>query len=100
MLEFFGLFILVISAFATDPACKDNEGNDVDWFVAIKIPNMPDPKFASASQWIKRGQAYYYADAKNQDFKIASMSINSSESAIGRTVQQAIDAFKAKDQVN
>lgn len=68
--------------------------------MALKIPNMPDPAFASQSQWIKKGQAYYYADSNNQEFKIAPMSINSSESAIGRTVQQAINAVKAKQQVN
>lgn len=68
-------------------------------FVAIKIPNMPNPEYEAISPLIKRGQAFYYADSNNQDFRIAAMSINDSSSAIARTVQQAIDAFKAKDSV-
>uniref|UniRef100_A0A914DVC4 Deoxyribonuclease II n=1 Tax=Acrobeloides nanus TaxID=290746 RepID=A0A914DVC4_9BILA len=70
-------------------SCKGLDGRDVDWFVAIKYPEMRD-----SNRDISDGVGFVYADNKNPTFVLSNFPINSSLSAIGKTVNQAL----AKDQ--
>jgi len=93
--------LLTVNVAFGELACKDMDGKDVDWFVALKIPNLAGKKYEALSKFIKFGQAFYYADSNNPEFRLSPLSINDSKSAIGMTVSQAIGAYKskAKDQM-
>uniref|UniRef100_A0A914E5Q0 Deoxyribonuclease II n=1 Tax=Acrobeloides nanus TaxID=290746 RepID=A0A914E5Q0_9BILA len=73
-------------------SCKGLDGRDVDWFVAIKFPEMRDP-----NRDISDGIGFVYADNKNPTFVLSTFPINSSLSAIGRTVSQALQAKNQED---
>ncbi|KAI6243729.1 Plancitoxin-1 [Aphelenchoides fujianensis] len=79
-----------------DLSCKDENGKDVDWFIALKIPNLKGKEYEAHSPHIRWGTAFFYADANNQDFHISAKDINDPKSAIGYTMQQAIDNYKKK----
>ncbi|VDO92434.1 unnamed protein product [Haemonchus placei] len=59
--------------------CKNMEGEDVDWFVALKLP-------ASIDQ--KKGRSFAYFDSTQSGWIMSEQPINSTESAIGATVNQ------------
>ncbi|VDN28440.1 unnamed protein product [Cylicostephanus goldi] len=59
--------------------CKDMEGNDVDWFAAIKLPADFDDS---------KGYSFVYYDSSQPTWKKSKKSINSSNSAIGATISQ------------
>jgi hypothetical protein len=95
------ILLLTFNAVVAELSCKDENGKDVDWFVAIKIPNLSEyPKFKSADPLIVRGQAYFYADSNNPEFILSKKSIADPTSAIGATVTQAIEAVNSKVQVS
>lgn len=73
-------------------SCKDMDGKDVDWFIALKIPVLAN---RAESDFIKSGTAFFYADVNNQEFRMSDKNINDPKSAIGMTVSQAIDAAKS-----
>ncbi|KAI6173981.1 Cell-death-related nuclease 7 [Aphelenchoides besseyi] len=73
-------------------SCKDMDGKDVDWFIALKTPMVAG--YDNMSPFIKSGTAFFYADANNQDFRISPKNINDPKSAIGMTMIQAMNAFK------
>ncbi|KAH7707467.1 deoxyribonuclease II [Aphelenchoides avenae] len=77
-------------AFAASPACKDPDGNDVDWWAGFKVPYS-----AGRDTY---GVAWFYADANKPDPVLATATLEKENSAIGRTAQVAIDAKKASDQ--
>ena len=56
-------------------------------FVAIKFPEMRD-----SNRDISDGVGFVYADNKNPTFVLSNFPINSSLSAIGKTVNQALQA--------
>jgi len=76
-------------------SCKDMDGKDVDWFIALKMPQL-EKSFDTIHPDISSGIAFYYADANNQDFVISKKNINDPQSALGYTVSQAIDAHMSK----
>ncbi|KAH7719140.1 Deoxyribonuclease II family protein [Aphelenchoides avenae] len=78
------LWLSVVSSQGASPACKDPSGNDVDWFVGLKLPKSAGPS----------GYEYYYADAKNPKFKLETNTLKSDKGAVGRTAQIAIDSKK------
>lgn len=55
-----------------------------------------NPKYASRDKLLKYGQAFFYADSNNKEFRISTRGIADPQSAIGATVTQAIDAVKSK----
>ncbi|KAI6192313.1 Cell-death-related nuclease 7 [Aphelenchoides bicaudatus] len=75
-------------------SCKDMDGKDVDWFIALKMPSL-DKKLDSVHPDISKGIAFFYADSNNQEFRISKANINDPKSALGYTVSQAIDAYQS-----
>ncbi|XGW07839.1 hypothetical protein V3C99_010740 [Haemonchus contortus] len=59
--------------------CKNMKRKDVDWFVALKLP-------ASIDQ--KKGSSFAYFDPTQSGWIMSDQPINSTESAIGATVNQ------------
>ncbi|KAI6226923.1 Crn-7 [Aphelenchoides besseyi] len=78
-------------------ACKDMDGKDVDWFIALKTPIVSG--YDEKSPFIKSGTAFFYADANNQEFRISPKNIADPKSAIGMTMSQAQEAFKKSKDV-
>ncbi|KAK6751106.1 hypothetical protein RB195_002838 [Necator americanus] len=75
--------LMLLAAFASYTSakisCKNMEGDDVDWFAAIKLPsNVDDTK----------GYSFVYYDSTQSGWVKSSKLINSTESAIGGTVNQ------------
>ncbi|VDO70454.1 unnamed protein product [Heligmosomoides polygyrus] len=60
-------------------SCKNMQGKDVDWFVALKLPSYVDNR---------KGRTFAYFDATQREWTWSKQPINSTESAIGATVQQ------------
>ncbi|KAK6741657.1 hypothetical protein RB195_009496 [Necator americanus] len=65
--------------------CKNMEGKDVDWFVAIKLPAREDEM---------KGRGFVYFDATQDDWKMSPEPIDSVTSAIGATVDQFYNVKK------
>ncbi|VVC31709.1 Deoxyribonuclease II [Cinara cedri] len=59
--------------------CKDPHGQPVDWFTAIKLPNLHSN--------VSIGTVYVYLDAKSSEWTRLT-DINTEDSAIGHTVSQ------------
>ncbi|KAK5977536.1 Deoxyribonuclease II [Trichostrongylus colubriformis] len=59
--------------------CKSMKGNDVDWFVAIKLPANVDKR---------NGRSFVYFDSTQTGWVLSEQPINSTDSAIGATVNQ------------
>ncbi|KAH7719150.1 deoxyribonuclease II [Aphelenchoides avenae] len=78
------LSLTASASHGASPACKDPSGNDVDWFVGLKLPKSAGPS----------GYEYYYAHAKNPNFKLETNTLKSDKGAVGRTAQIAIDSKK------
>ncbi|WKY08118.1 hypothetical protein Q1695_007537 [Nippostrongylus brasiliensis] len=64
-------------------SCKNMEGKDVDWFAAVKLPSNVDER---------KGRTFAYYDSTQNGWKFSPLPINSTESAIGATLQQLYDA--------
>jgi len=62
-------------------SCLDNNNNQVDWWVAYKIPKLTDQNFHD-------GLEYAYMDDKTSQFNIPSTLINNPSSFVGRTLNQ------------
>ncbi|CAG7733893.1 unnamed protein product [Allacma fusca] len=64
-------------------ACKDEQGNFVDWFIVYKLPKIPD----SESLLKKEGSAHYFLLPGDSAWKQSSLAINDSRSSVGRTAE-------------
>ncbi|KAK5977538.1 Deoxyribonuclease II [Trichostrongylus colubriformis] len=77
------IVLLAILAFAIPVdaryRCKNMEGNDVDWYVAIKLPANIDER---------NGRSFAYFDSTQTGWVFSKQPINSTDSAIGATVNQ------------
>ncbi|PIO68118.1 hypothetical protein TELCIR_10111 [Teladorsagia circumcincta] len=59
--------------------CKNMKGKDVDWFVALKLPANIDER---------NGRSFVYYDSSENGWVMSKQPINSTESAIGATLEQ------------
>ena len=74
MLNFLLLLLLLHQVWSSSPSCLDENGNNVDWFVAIKANNGYDYSYAYSRSKILQKSDYTLDDADN--------------GAISRTIQQ------------
>ncbi|KIH57045.1 deoxyribonuclease II [Ancylostoma duodenale] len=63
------------------------DGEDVDWFAALKYPANVDER---------RGRSFVYFDSSQKGWKLSPQPINSTESAIGATVNQIYGMDKTR----
>lgn len=73
------LVVVVAAALADRLQCKDPNGQPVDWFTAIKLPNLKSN--------VSDGTVYVYMDAVNTEWTFLT-GITTKNSAIGHTVSQ------------
>ncbi|XP_070547061.1 plancitoxin-1-like [Ptychodera flava] len=69
-------------------SCKDDDGNDVDWFIISKYPKIP--KY-SANGLVNEGLAYYYFDPSVQNGRLSTVGINSTNNALAKTLNQILN---------
>ncbi|RXM92743.1 Deoxyribonuclease-2-alpha [Acipenser ruthenus] len=62
-------------------SCYNDNGEPVDWFFLYKLPR---PR----QRPLEDGLRYMYLDSENQDWREGRGSINQSEGAVGRTLEQ------------
>ncbi|EPB76494.1 deoxyribonuclease II [Ancylostoma ceylanicum] len=67
--------------------CKNMEGEDVDWFAAIKLPPGVD---------VRKGKSFVYFDSTQDGWKMSSQPVDSKKSAIGATINQIYKVDKKK----
>ncbi|CAI6368309.1 unnamed protein product [Macrosiphum euphorbiae] len=73
------LMVVIAVALGDRLQCKDPNGQPIDWFTAIKLPNLKSD--------LSDGTGYIYMDAKNPEWTY-STGITTEESAVGHTVAQ------------
>ncbi|XP_028568142.2 deoxyribonuclease-2-alpha [Podarcis muralis] len=69
------------SAVSGSISCYDDSGQPVDWFIAYKLPK---PHHSPPAE----GMRYMYLDGQTQGWVQGKSLMNSTEGAVGRTVQQ------------
>ncbi|KAK6741594.1 hypothetical protein RB195_009453 [Necator americanus] len=82
------VFSLILSSTGYGDAnlgCKNMEGDDVDWFAAIKLPSKGDTL---------KGKGFVYFDTAQNDWKMSTEPVDSVKSAIGATVNQLYNIDK------
>ena len=62
-----------------DISCKDNDGNNVPWFILYKTPQTRDNT--------ENGYKYYYMDSENQKWVAGVGRITENNNALSRTLQ-------------
>ncbi|PIO52675.1 hypothetical protein TELCIR_26016 [Teladorsagia circumcincta] len=72
-------FAIVVTSVQAKISCKNMQGDNVDWFVAMKLPAATDKR---------KGLSFVYADSSTEGWVMSEDPINSTHSAIGATVKQ------------
>ncbi|RCN23944.1 deoxyribonuclease II [Ancylostoma caninum] len=86
MLRALLVFAALASYCSAKIGCKNMKGKDVDWFAAIKLPNMDENK----------GFSFVYFDSTQSGWKKSPELINSTDSAIGATINQIYKSDKKR----
>ncbi|XP_027707132.1 deoxyribonuclease-2-alpha isoform X2 [Vombatus ursinus] len=71
--------LLRAAAAATTISCYGDAGQPVDWFVTYKLPALPDSL---------KGLNYMYLDGNSGGWQEGAISIDSTQGAVGRTMNQ------------
>lgn len=92
------LFQAIVVLYATfalvdaNVGCLDENGQPVDWWIALKLPELSDSTFSPA----QAGYAYVYMDKNHPSFKMGSTGLNVNlNGAVGGTLSQIYNADKA-----
>jgi deoxyribonuclease-2 len=84
-LEALVIFIVpLLAGVSAGIQCIDEEGSPVDWYVVYKLPRV----YLSNRPLVYDGVAYLYLDSNNNTFRLSPNSINSTQGAVYRTLQQ------------
>ncbi|KAL6728580.1 hypothetical protein Aduo_010342 [Ancylostoma duodenale] len=67
--------------------CKNMQGEDVDWFAAIKLPPGADER---------KGRSFVFFDSTQYGWKRSLQPVDSKKSAIGATISQIYEVDKKK----
>uniref|UniRef100_A0A7E4V720 Deoxyribonuclease II n=1 Tax=Panagrellus redivivus TaxID=6233 RepID=A0A7E4V720_PANRE len=82
------LSILAVLAFvpfvSAALSCKDQNNNDVDWYVGYKMPRTKD----NSLQGVGNGVAFYYMDVNTDSFAPSPNDMESKDQAIAYTLEQ------------
>ncbi|CAO4370585.1 unnamed protein product [Caenorhabditis nigoni] len=73
--------------------CKDNNGNNVDWFVFYKLPHLWDHP---SNFPISNGTGFMYFDVNNKNWKLMPQGMDVQNNAIYYTLQQYYTSDKTK----
>lgn len=83
VLKVFSLLCLIYTTHGFQ--CRDENNNEVDWYVLYKIPHIKK----STDENLTNGYAYAYitSDTINDDWKLSTKSVNSTDSIPGLTLK-------------
>ncbi|CAH6777176.1 Dnase2b [Phodopus roborovskii] len=85
------LFFALSGVLGTETiSCKGDEGGAVDWFIFYKLPKKLDVNSTES------GLEYLYLDSTMRSWRKSHHLINSSDSALGRTLGQLYEAYTSK----
>ena len=75
--------------------CKDENGMPVDWYVAAKLPKLPD----HLNPQIKKGIAYLYMtdQTADQGWRLSNRGINANNSIVANTLAHLYNAKKDRE---
>ncbi|ELU06802.1 hypothetical protein CAPTEDRAFT_171507 [Capitella teleta] len=73
--------------------CKDQNNQNVDWFIIYKLPKI------SKSQYplVREGLGHLYMDVHRQSWTMSNVSLEQRNHAIAYTLQQIYDNYESKD---
>lgn len=76
---------LLFKACYSDVKCKNDKGEDVDWYIVYKLPNVND-----------RGLSYLYMDESTRGWKLSKEQIDSKTGFLAKTLKPLLDFYKKK----
>ncbi|KAM5256291.1 deoxyribonuclease-2-beta [Ctenodactylus gundi] len=71
-------------------ACRNEDGDAVDWFIFYKLPKRQDKEGGET------GLEYLYLDSTTRSWRRSEQLMNTTRSAVGRTLQQLYEAHASK----
>ncbi|XP_035684834.1 plancitoxin-1-like [Branchiostoma floridae] len=95
-LPIFWLFLCLSGAGvrAAGVSCLNEQGKPVDWFIAYKIPKISE----SSYKLVQEGLGHVYMDANTKKWSdVSPESLNNTNNAIGRTLQQMYSRASGQD---
>ncbi|XP_035882238.1 deoxyribonuclease-2-beta isoform X2 [Phyllostomus discolor] len=72
-------------------SCRNEEGDAVDWFTFYKLPKRQDQESR------KTGLEYLYLDSTTRSWRRSKQLMNTTKSALGRTLEQLYKAYASKN---
>ncbi|XP_045691464.1 deoxyribonuclease-2-beta isoform X2 [Phyllostomus hastatus] len=72
-------------------SCRNEEGDAVDWFTFYKLPKRQDQESR------KTGLEYLYLDSTTRSWRRSKHLMNTTKSALGRTLEQLYEAYASKN---
>ncbi|XP_031720117.1 deoxyribonuclease-2-alpha-like [Anarrhichthys ocellatus] len=69
----------------SDVKCRDDNGNEVDWYILYKLPNVNG-----------YGLSYLYMDESTNGWKVSTKAINSDSGTLANTLKPLLDFYKRK----
>ncbi|XP_016044367.1 deoxyribonuclease-2-beta [Erinaceus europaeus] len=88
------LALLALNCFGTPVAtaisCRNEEGEAVDWFTFYKLPKRQDKEKRDI------GLEYLYLDSTTRRWKRSKQLMNSTQSVLGKTLEQLYEAYASK----
>ncbi|XP_054903979.1 deoxyribonuclease-2-alpha-like [Poeciliopsis prolifica] len=76
---------LLYKACYSDVKCRNDRGEDVDWYIVYKLPNMKDG-----------GLSYLYMDESTGGWKLSKEKINSKTGFLAQTLKPLLDFYTKK----
>ncbi|KAM4739128.1 deoxyribonuclease-2-alpha-like [Anableps anableps] len=76
---------LLFKACYSDVRCRNDKGEDVDWYIVYKLPNVNDG-----------GLSYLYMDESTSGWKLSKEKINSKTSFLAKTLKPLLDSYSKK----
>ncbi|XP_066294947.1 plancitoxin-1-like [Branchiostoma lanceolatum] len=93
-LPMFWLCLGVADGLATGLSCLNEQGKAVNWFIAYKIPKIAE----SPHKLVQEGLGHVYMDVNTQKWSdVSPESLNNTDNAIGRTLQQMYSRGSRQD---
>ncbi|VDN00725.1 unnamed protein product [Thelazia callipaeda] len=83
------LLFIIYPCIAITFQCRDQNNQNVDWFIFYKIARM----HKSSIELARNGSAFLYMDAKDRKWLLSEVSIENAKQSIGFTLQQYYDAI-------
>ncbi|MEQ2217980.1 hypothetical protein XENOCAPTIV_027364 [Xenoophorus captivus] len=76
---------LLFKACYSDVKCRNDQGEDVDWYIVYKLPNMKDG-----------GLSYLYMDESTGGWRLSMEKINSKTGCLANTLKPLLDFYDKK----